>query len=57
MSSECQLCGRKENSILAVTGMQIAVGERCYTRLLNERASWEPETELKKLEEMLEGGR
>lgn len=53
--SECKLCDR-EKSILSVTGMQIPVGERCYTKLITREVLWTPETKLKKIEEMLKIG-
>ena len=53
---ECKLCD-KEQSILSVTGTQIPVGERCYTRLVDGNVVWDSGTQLKKLEEMLEIGR
>jgi hypothetical protein len=53
--SECKLCD-KEQSILSVTGMQIPVGERCYTRLISKDVVWESETKFKNLEEMLKIG-
>ncbi|MDA4135527.1 MAG: hypothetical protein OK449_00835 [Thaumarchaeota archaeon] len=53
--SECKLCDR-EKSILSVTGMQIPVGERCYTKLITKEVLWNPETKLKKIEEMLKIG-
>jgi hypothetical protein len=51
-SGDCKLC-EKENSILSVTGMQIPVGERCYTKLITKDVVWDSETNLKKMEEML----
>jgi hypothetical protein len=53
--ADCKLCD-KEQSILSVTGMQIPVGERCYTKLVNKNVVWDPETKLKKLEEVLKVG-
>jgi hypothetical protein len=53
--SECKLCD-KEKSIVAVTGMQIPVGERCYTKLITKDVVWDSETKLKKIEEMLKIG-
>ncbi|MGA2664185.1 MAG: hypothetical protein ABSF83_04500 [Nitrososphaerales archaeon] len=53
--SNCKLC-EKEGSVLSITGMQIPVGERCYTKLVNKDVVWEQETKLKKLEEMLDIG-
>ncbi len=52
---DCKLC-EKEGSVLSITGMQIPVGERCYTKLVNKDVVWQPETKLKKLEEALEIG-
>lgn len=52
MAADCGLCGREE-SILSVTGTQLPVGERCYTKLLTKDVVWNPETKLKKLEESL----
>jgi len=52
---DCKLC-QKEGSVLSVTGMQIPVGERCYTKLVNKDVVWQPETKQKKLEEALEIG-
>jgi hypothetical protein len=49
----CKLC-EKENSILSVTGMQIPVGERRYTKLIANDIVWDSGTKLKKTEEMLE---
>jgi hypothetical protein len=53
--SECKLCD-KEKSILSVTGMQIPVGERCYTKLLTKEVMWDTETKLKKIESMMKIG-
>jgi hypothetical protein len=50
--SDCKLCDREE-SILSVTGMQIPVGERCYTKLVTKDVVWEPQTKLDKIVEML----
>lgn len=50
--TECELCD-KEKSILSVTGMQIPVGVRCYTKLIANGVIWNSETKLKKMEEML----
>lgn len=50
--AECKLCER-EQSIVSVTGMQIPVGERCYTKLITKDVMWDSETKLKKLEEQL----
>lgn len=49
----CKFCD-KEQSILSVTGRQIPVGEKCYTRLINGDVVWDSETKLDKFEEMLE---
>ena len=54
--SECRLCDA-EQSILSVTGTQIPVGERCYTRLVDGNVVWDSATGLKKLEELLDIGR
>ena len=53
--AECKIC-EKEGSILSVTGMQIPVGEMCYTKLITRDVVWDSDTKLKKLEEMLEIG-
>ncbi|MDA4123275.1 MAG: hypothetical protein OK456_08870 [Thaumarchaeota archaeon] len=53
--AECKIC-EKEGSILSVTGMQIPVGERCYTKLITRDVVWDSDTKLGKLEEMLEIG-
>jgi len=50
--SECKLCD-KEKSILSMTGMQIPVGVRCYTRLITKEVVWNSDTKLKKIEDML----
>ena len=52
---ECKFCD-KEQSILAVTGTVIPVGERCYTKLVTNGVVWDSETKLKTLEEMLKIG-
>lgn len=49
----CKLCD-KEGSVLSITGMQIPVGERCYTKLVNRDVVWDPETKLKRFEEQLD---
>ena len=49
----CFLLSNHKN---AVTGMQIPVGERCYTRLITKDVVWDSETKLKKIEEMLNIG-
>ena len=51
--SECELCD-KERSILAVTGSQIPVGEKCYSKLISRDAVWNQETGLKKIEQLLD---
>ncbi|MDA4113302.1 MAG: hypothetical protein OK474_04565 [Thaumarchaeota archaeon] len=53
--SECKICD-KEKSIVSVTGMQIPVGEKCYTKLITKDVVWDSETKLKKIEEMLKIG-
>jgi hypothetical protein len=53
--SECKICD-KEKSIVSVTGMQIPVGEKCYTKLITRDVVWDSETKLKKIEEMLKIG-
>jgi hypothetical protein len=53
--SECKLCD-KEKSIVSVTGMQIPIGERCYTKMITKDVIWDSETKLKKIEEMLNIG-
>jgi len=53
--SECKLCD-KEKSIVSVTGMQIPIGERCYTKMITKDVIWDSETKLKKIEEMLKIG-
>jgi hypothetical protein len=53
--SDCKLCD-KEKSIVSVTGMQIPVGERCYTKMITKDVVWDSETKLKKIEEMLKIG-
>jgi len=53
--SECKLCD-KEKSIVSVTGMQIPIGERCYTKMITKDVIWDSETKLKKIEEMLRIG-
>jgi hypothetical protein len=53
--SECKLCD-KETSIISVTGMQIPIGEKCYTKLITKDVIWDSETKLKKIEEMLKIG-
>jgi hypothetical protein len=53
--AECKLCD-KEQSILSVTGIQIPVGEKCYTKLVDKNVVWDSETKLKRMEEMLKIG-
>jgi hypothetical protein len=53
--SECKLCD-KEKSINSVTGMQIPIGEKCYTKMITKDVIWDSETKLKKIEDMLKIG-
>jgi hypothetical protein len=53
--SECKLCD-KEKSIISVTGMQIPIGEKCYTKMITKDVIWDSETKLKKIEDMLKIG-
>jgi hypothetical protein len=49
MKSVCELCEAGEPSILGATSGQIAVGEKCYSKLLEAGAVWGPETSLDEL--------
>jgi hypothetical protein len=50
--ADCSLCSEEE-SILSVTGMQVPVGEKCYTKLISKDVVWDSGTKLKKLEDLL----
>ena len=51
--SDCKLC-EKEGSILSITGMQIPVGQRCYSKIITKDVVWDQNTKLKALEDQLD---
>ena len=53
MKADCEVCD-KEPSILGATSRQIALGEKCYEKLVDNNVGWAPN---ESLSDLIEGAK